>query len=83
MPLYVHVKSNHPPKVIQNNPLGISRRLNSISASKEVFESAAPEYQEALTKSGNNHHLAHEQPSDCSTKGKIEKGTPRGLTHHF
>ena len=70
VPLYVHVKSNHPPKVIQNIPMGINRRLNSISASKDVFESAAPEYQEALTKSGYNYHLAHDQPSNCSTRKK-------------
>ena len=70
VPIYVHTKSNHPPNVIKNIPLGINRRLNSISANKEVFESAAPDYQEALAKSVYEHHLSYEQPINRSTKKK-------------
>ena len=68
VPLYVHTKSNHPPTVIANIPLGINKRLNSISASKEVFESAAPQYQQALTKSGYQHQLTYQPPINCQTK---------------
>ena len=70
VPLYVHKKSNHPPTVIANIPLGINRRLNSISATKEVFESAAPEYQQALDRSGYDHKLVFEPPSASLTKKK-------------
>ena len=35
-PVYVDVGSNHPPKVLENIPKGINRRLSSISATKET-----------------------------------------------
>ena len=41
-PLYVIIKSNHPPSVLKNIPLGINRRLSRISANKDVFDAAAP-----------------------------------------
>ena len=50
-PVYVHAGSNHPPKVLENIPKGINRRLSRISATKEIFEAAAPVYQAALEKS--------------------------------
>ena len=70
VPIYVHTKSNHPPTVISNIPLGINRRLNSISANKEVFESAAPEYQQALAKSGYDYQLRFEPPNNFQTQKK-------------
>ena len=42
----------------------------SISATKEVFESAAPEYQQALDRSGYDHKLVFEPPSASLTKKK-------------
>ena len=51
-PCYVNCRSNHPPAVLKNIPLGVNRRLSKISANKEVFEAAVPAYQEALEKSG-------------------------------
>jgi hypothetical protein len=56
-PLYVHHKSNHPPSIIRNIPLGINRRLSSISSDKESFDAAIPPYQEALKNSGYDHKL--------------------------
>ena len=51
-PVYVNCGSNHPPVVLKNIPQGVNNRLNRISSSKSVFDSAAPAYQEALSKSG-------------------------------
>jgi hypothetical protein len=51
-PLYIHSQSNHPPTVIKNLPAGINKRLSTISCNKQVFDTAAPLYQEALEKSG-------------------------------
>ena len=45
-PIYVDASSNHPPKVIENIPMGINRRLSTISATKEIFD-------KALKKSGH------------------------------
>ena len=40
--VYVDLGSNHPPKVLENIPKGINRRLSTISASKDIFDKAAP-----------------------------------------
>ena len=37
IPLYVHAKSNHPPSVIKNIPLGVNARLSSISSNEKLF----------------------------------------------
>ena len=51
-PLYVHRQSNHPLCVTKNIPESVNRRLSSLSSNKEMFNSVAPVYQEALDKSG-------------------------------
>ena len=43
-PVYVHVGSNHPPKVLQNIPKGVNKRLSMISATKEIFDKEAQKY---------------------------------------
>ena len=60
-PIYVNAKSNHPPKILENIPKGVNRRLSSISANKEVFDQAAPLYQEALRKAGYQFQLEFEE----------------------
>ena len=57
IPAYVDVKSNHPPAIPKNIPLGVNRRLSRISANETVFNQAAPAYQAALDKSGYSHKL--------------------------
>ena len=56
-PLYVDVQSNHPKSIIKNIPLSVNKRLSMLSSNKEVFDAAAPPYQEALQKSGHNFEL--------------------------
>ena len=62
IPLYVHNKSNHPPKVLENIPAAINKRLSEISSDEDSFQRAVPLYQEALTKSGYQHKLKYQQP---------------------
>ncbi|KAL9977640.1 hypothetical protein ACROYT_G015069 [Oculina patagonica] len=57
IPLYVNKKSNHPPRIIDNIPQSINRRLTEISFDEESFNKAAPIYQKALNNSGYTHHL--------------------------
>ena len=52
-PLYVSSRSNHPPGVLKNIPLGINKRLSEILSSKEVFLDAIPPYHSC----GYNHNL--------------------------
>ena len=69
-PVYVNMKSNHPPLVLKNIPMGVSNRLNRISSSKEVFDAAKTPYQEALTKSGYDHVLEYTPHQDLGTQKK-------------
>jgi hypothetical protein len=66
-PNYVHSLSNHPPGILKNIPISINRRLNSISANKEVFDEAAGTYQADLNAKGYKHQLKYEEISQTST----------------
>ena len=68
-PVYVDTGSNHPPKVLENIPKGINKRLTTISATKEIFDRAAPVYQAALDKSGHNFKLQFDQEQVASGEG--------------
>ena len=61
-PVYVHQQSNHPKGILENIPKSVNRRLSKISANEEIFNTAAPPYQEALQKSGYTFKLKYEPP---------------------
>lgn len=66
VPLYINVKSNHPPSITKQLPMMISRRISELSINAEEFEKAKPAYEEALKKSGyQTNDLVYQQ-----TKGK-------------
>ena len=75
-PVYVDAGSNHPPKVLENIPKGINRRLSTISANKEIFDKAAPTYQTALENSGHNFKLNFEQVPE-QNENENEKKTAK------
>ena len=60
-PLYINVLSNHPPGVRKNIPLAIQKRISKNSSNREIFNSAAPLYQKALSDSGYSHKLEYDQ----------------------
>ena len=60
-PVYVHSKSNHPPAVLKNIPKMVNQRLNMLSSSEEIFNSAVQQYQEALEDSEYEHKLEYEE----------------------
>ena len=60
-PKYVNAKSNHPPAILKNIPLAVNRRLSNISSSREVFDNAAPLYQEELDRAGYSHKLEYQE----------------------
>ena len=57
--LYINAKSNHPPNIIKQLPISVEDRLRSLSSSKQIFDEAAPHYQNALDKSGFDHKLQY------------------------
>ena len=78
--VYVYTQSNHPPTVLRSIPAGVNKKLSRISATKEIFEAAAPLFQEALNKSGYKHKQQFEQPEKQATKKKAHIGSdPRLL----
>ena len=69
-PLYVNIKSNHPPTVLKNIPEGINNRLSRTSANKTVFDAATPVFQEALTRSWYSFTLKYDPPTVLTTQKK-------------
>ena len=57
--LYVNVKSNHPPSVLKQIPIGVGKRLSEVSSSEEVFKQSVPVYEEALKSSGLDGKLTY------------------------
>ena len=73
-PIYINVKSNHPPQVLKNVPLGINRRLCSVSCNEQAFDDAKPVYQDALEASGHATTLQFAGTNGASaTTGRSEK----------
>jgi hypothetical protein len=70
VPQYVHRLSNHPPSVLRNIPANVNKRLSSISSNEKMFESAAPQYQEAINKSGYTYKLKFD-PTASDPKVKV------------
>ena len=72
-PTYVHTQSNHPPSIIKNIPLSVNERLSRLSSNKEIFDAAAPQYQEALDRSWYNHKLEFSAISPTKEPGRCRK----------
>lgn len=68
-PLYINRSSNHPPSIIRQLPQAINRRINTLSCNKEVFDTAAPQYNDALRKSDFNTNITY-QPPDTNTNSR-------------
>ena len=58
-PLYINMRSNHPPNIIRQLPESISRRLFVLSCSKDAFEKAKSPYEAALQASGHRGKLTY------------------------
>ena len=67
-PVYIHKLSNHPPKIIENLPAAISKRVSDISYDHQVFKEAAPIYEEALSASGFQNKLRFTDSKENAAK---------------
>ena len=67
---YVHRESNHPPITTKNIPVGINRRLSSLSSDKASFDQTAPPYQKALDESGYHYTLQYEPAKASKRKNR-------------
>ena len=69
---YVNKRSNHPPKVIENIPASINKRLTQLSSNKKMFDNATNIYQDAITKSGYSFKLQY-QPEQHYNQPKTRR----------
>ena len=76
-PVYVHKQSNHPPSIINHIPAAIAKRISTISSDKEVFDRAAPYYNNALRSSGYNQPL---QYTNLQQTTKRKRNRQRNIT---
>ena len=60
-PLYINIRSNHPPTITKHLPLMIKKRTSQISRDESEFHRATPIYEQALQKSGCNVKLLLQQ----------------------
>ena len=76
-PIYINKSSNHPKNIIKDLPKAIGKRLSDTSCNQEVFEAAAPIYEEALTKNGFNKKLSYTENNSNNPHKKKEKRIPK------
>ena len=73
-PLYIHHQSNHPPAIKKLLPSMLSKRLSQLSCNQAEFEKAAPNYQEAMLKSGFVGELKY-----VKTNGSAKRSRKRNI----
>ena len=69
----MHKDSNHPQNVTNNIANGINIRLSTISSNEELFNEAAPIYQNALKESSYNYKLKFNPPNESSNNKKRQR----------
>ena len=74
----MHEDSNHPPQVLKELPKTISKRILTISSSREIFESSKIEYENALKISGYKDRLVYEN-SSVNENDKNQKKRKRNI----
>ena len=75
---YINIDSNHPPNITKSIPKIINQRLNNLSCTKDDFDHAKPEYEEALRQSG---YKENSKLTFCNTpENKKKKQRKRKIT---
>ena len=69
-PQYIHRNSNHPQSKIKQLPQNIGKRISEISATKEIFDRAAPYCNEALKASGFKDKIKYEPSENHNPNAK-------------
>ena len=61
IPRYVNSKSNHPPSILKEIPKSVLKRISSNFCNEQVFNAAAPFYNDILDKGGSSEKLPFEK----------------------
>ena len=72
---YKHVNSDYLPFILKQLPVSIEKRLSSLSSSKEIFEEAAPYYEQCLSNCRYKQKLNYRDPTSPNiiTKRKRQR----------
>ena len=70
LPLYIDIKSNHPPSIIKHPPEAVNRQISSISCNETEFNKAKPIYEYALKSSGFTYNLSYNNENIHRKSGK-------------
>ena len=60
----VSVNSNHPPSILHNIPLAVSKRLSYVSSDKDKFDEEVNHYQKAIKQVGYTENLEYDVDSE-------------------
>ena len=58
---YINTKSNHPPSILKQIPAAISKRISTNSSNKQIFQNAAPYYNNILKDCGYKEEIQFQQ----------------------
>ena len=72
-PLYINVKSNHPPNIIKQLPDSINRRISDISCNEDEFNKAKTTYHDALKSSGYTTSLSYNKHKQATRPRRNRK----------
>ena len=72
-PLYINVKSNHPPTIIKDLPKMINKRLSDLSCNEDEFKKAKPLYENALKESGYKAEMKYETSENTNNRNRHRK----------
>ena len=72
---YIHVNSDHPQSISKQLPMSIEKWLSSLSSSKDVFEEAAPYYEQHISNCRYKEKLNYQDPTSPNliTKRKRQR----------
>ena len=76
-PVYVNMKSNHPPTILKQMPSMVSTRLSKPSCSEEEFHKSKPFYEDMLKLSGYSEGLVYKPNASKPTKRKRQRNIIR------
>ena len=67
---YIHKDSCHPPTIFKNLVNNISRRISTLSSNRDIFNTAAPYYNNALREGGHTDSIRFLEKTQPNTRKK-------------
>ena len=78
-PLYIKIRSNHPPNIFKNLPENISKRINTLSADETTFNKSKDLYNNDLGESEFKYKITFQKQQNTSTITNNTKKRKRNI----